>query len=236
MNVSNKTVKLSESKSGVIQNKSATTKVIVDNRPTAIVQRKLQSAASKSLQTKTLGASTMNLSQRGITIQRQIYHAEGLRFTALEATQWNEFITGLGTFADETTVAPRIASAEDSFYDPNAVTTIAGEITAIKAIVRALILQRRMDVADAATLDWGQFRTTLVSMATRYGAVTSSGSSGGHASITYNYTAGGQTASIAEETNAHGRTAGNLRTRRGQMRDAIAYYNTAVLAHANQYQ
>jgi len=165
-------------------------------------------------------------------IQRRLFHRAGAPFTSAEATQWNALVD---TATELDAGADYISNVEDNVWTAGTAITVAGSLAGLRTEIRTAILTRRIARTDADALNWGEFAPFLSTMAARYGARTGPVSTGGHSSQTYTYTVGSDSVSIAEETNAHGQTQGNLGTRRGQMRNAIDLYNGAVAAHAARY-
>ena len=227
------TNKLSDSKHSVVANatyhqqqKNKPAYQLVSNRPEANTQRKLQRIANSSPQTNYTHQIFSGV------IQRELFHYESAPFSAAEAKTWNQLVQ----IANGLNVAQTlISNVEEQVWDINSGVTVAGSLAGVRAQIRAGILTRIINRDDADALGWGGFAPKLANMATMYGVRTGPVSTGGHASQTYTYTTAENAISIAEETNAHGQTAGNLNTRRGQMKNAIDLYNNAVNAHANQY-
>lgn len=167
------------------------------------------------------------------SVQRTVFYGPHVtQFTNAEATAWNALVaqvTGLPTaeaFVDQV--------EQDIYADPQVV-TLTNSMAGLRAAARTDINARVRAPADANALTWGEFHTMLVAMSQTYGALTGPVNTGGHSANTYTYTAGGGSQGIAEETSAHGRTPGNLTTRRAQMRTAIGLFNLAVAADAARF-
>lgn len=199
----------------------------VDNRSEVVAQRKLQ-----GLENNKLGKMDSTRCQGIGVVQRMLFHYKGAPFTSAEADVWNQLVENANGFVG---TKAYIDTVETGVYDANSGVTVAGALAGLRALIRAGILTRIIDRNDADNLSWGEFAPMLAEMATRYGARTGPVATGGHAAQTYTYTYDGESIGIAEETNAHGQTSGNLKTRRGQMKNAIDLYNLAVNADADQY-
>jgi hypothetical protein len=167
------------------------------------------------------------------SIQRTVYYAAHVtQFTNLEATAWNALVAQV---AGLPTAEAFVEQVEADIYVTPQVVTLTNSMAGLRAAARVDINARVRDPADANALTWGEFHPMLVDMATTYGTVTGPVNTGGHSANTYTYTAGGGSQGIAEETSAHGRTPGNLTTRRAQMRAAIGLFNLAVAADAARF-
>ncbi|MDP2143451.1 MAG: DUF4157 domain-containing protein [Gallionella sp.] len=196
------------------------------------LEQEADSMGAKAVQMKNYRPSLTRTQTTTPTIQRALHHYQGAPFTAIEAAAWNNLVVVANGFG---VGAALIASTEIDVFDVPQVVTVPASITGLKAIIRAHILTRQRNRQECDNFDWGDFAPHLALLAASYGAVTGPVVTGGHAANVYTYTAAGVAIQIAEETNSHGRTVGNLNTRRGTMRTVIDQFNLAAQAHANQY-
>ena len=175
----------------------------------------------------------LSLQNHANSVQRVVHYYHGVtQFTDGEATAWNLLV---GRVAGLAGAEAFVEQVEADIYAHPQVVTLTNSMAGLRAAARNDINARARDVHDADALDWGEFHPMLVDMARQYGVVTGPVNTGGHSANTYTYTAAGSSQGIAEETSAHGKTAGNLNTRRAQMRVAIGLFNAAVALNAAQF-
>jgi hypothetical protein len=162
-----------------------------------------------------------------------------------QGDEWNDLIdriTNLDNIVDLPNmdeINEAIAQGEMNWYgddEHSAGVLRFNAFVSLKYRVRTGLTELRRNRLDANALDWGDFITEMNTLSLKYGVVTGPVSTGGHPSDTYTYTVGGNSISLAEETDAHGQTAGNLNTRRGQMRNVFDLFNGAVDADIATFQ